>query len=100
MLMSTPPPHPKWVKSLQAIPFFLIRFFQGAFSKYRLNQIEGNPLSRKRKREKGYNKRVLQVYCITVIYYPPVDVLIMNAFIIVYFYGHIQTKIINFQVTS
>ena len=68
VLMSTtpPPPPPQWVKSLQAIPFFLIRFFQGAFSKYRLNQIEGNPLSRKRKREKGYNKRVLQVYCITV----------------------------------
>ena len=26
---------------------------KGAFSKYRLNQVDGNPLNRKRKREKG-----------------------------------------------
>ncbi|KAL9975722.1 hypothetical protein ACROYT_G012915 [Oculina patagonica] len=38
---------------------------QGAFSRYRLNQLDGNPLSRKRKREKERKTEVMQSQEIT-----------------------------------
>lgn len=37
-----------------------VNVFQGAFSTYRLNQLDGNPLSRKRKREKERQTEAMQ----------------------------------------